>query len=124
MKNFVGVLLVGICIGAGSMGFLAYKFYKPSPIIQIKEVIKPVYTTLKEVQPNDTKGLYECYQSPIFIKRELKEDIYYIEASDGCKKTAVADKIEVGSSGNWKLYIGVGAVGTCVGGYLAYKILK
>ena len=124
MRKIFIAFIFGVVTGAGLLSFGFYKFYKPVPIIQIREVEKPVYTTIKEIQPADTVGLYDCYQSPIFIKRKLDGDIYRIEASDGCKKTTVADKIEVGSSGNWKLYIGIGTVGACAGGYLAYKIFK
>ena len=57
--------------------------------------------------------------SPIAIDRNLDGDIYHIRASDGYKETKVADRIEIGSRGNWKLYAVIGAVAFLAGGAVA-----
>lgn len=125
MKKIVISFIIGIIIGGASIGILAYKYYtnKPDKIV-IKEVEKPVVKYIKQISYNDNAGLYACYSSPIVIDRKLTGNIYRIRASDGCKQTEVSDKIEVGSSGNYKFYISAGIIGLVAGSYCTYKLIK
>lgn len=116
-------LCAGIIILAGVYiaGYVtACKITKPE--IKIVEVEKPVFKYIQKIDKEDCSKLWDAYQSPIAISRNLDGRKYTITATDTYKQTTVVDMIEIGSTGNWKVYAGVGIAGIITGGYTIFKL--
>lgn len=120
---FLGVMLVMLILGFGS-GYVTYYKLHPIQTIEItKDINLPVYRTIYVPKTQDEWDAWA--KTPIIIDRDLSEqNILTIHAHDGYKEARVTDKLNVGSTGNWKLSLGLGIGGIVAGGCLGYFIFR
>jgi hypothetical protein len=114
-----------------STGLLIGRYHYPKKEIRIIE--KKVYETQwkTEIKYIDNKPvfdqdnfnrLFNCYNSELKF-RELTADNYlFITVMDDCKEASA--KYQIGTVGNYKLYLTVGAVGLIAGGIITYKYFR
>lgn len=79
---------------------------------------KIIYRDYSKIPINDIISDLKCYDTAEFkldINKDIRTDKYRITGSL-CERSAYKDiEIECGSSGNWKLYAGIGVVGVASG---------
>ena len=121
--KIAGILLFGIlCAGLGAFGWS--KTHTPQVIekLVVKEIEKPVFTYIKQVDQNDIQALRDWYNSPLRLEHTVKGSDLFIRATDGTKQTDMT--LQISESTSYKVYFGVGAVCIAAGAYGMYKILK
>lgn len=117
----IGLFISGLLVGR-------YVFYK-TEIKVIKETVTKTeykYKYLKSEnkpvfdQENFNRLLY-CYDSPLLFEDHTEGNTLHVKAYDECKEATV--QYEIGSKGNYKIYLTVGVVGILTGIGL-YHFLK
>ena len=122
---FLVFLLFGFCCGI--IGFFIHKkFSKPVIIEREKTVTNTVYRDYEKIVREKCIENLICYDQSEFkldINPKIVPGEYRITASL-CGREAYRDvKIDCGSSGNWKLYLGIG-IGAATTGFACYKIYE
>ena len=105
MKTKSVIILSGILILiSGLGGILIGKNYYPKKeyVIVEKIVTKTVYKKIA-VSPEELKA---CYDSPIAIDGEFKEDVLKVTAQDDCKKASADFKIKARQTQNHIVQLG------------------
>jgi len=127
MKYIIGAVIAIIIFIAGVI--IGGKYYAKTEIVVKKEIVyetKWKYKELKkEASPifdqENFDRLLNCYDSPLRFGYNIQNNEILVKAWDDCKEGEV--KYEIGTSGNYKIYIAVGLVG--IGsGLLLYHFLK
>ena len=129
MKNILIAILVLLLFGfcCGIIGFFIHKkFSKPVIIEREKIVTNTVYRDYQKIVREKCIENLICYDQSEFkldINPKVIPGEYRITASL-CEREAYRDvKIDCGSSGNWKLYLGIG-IGAAATGFACYKIYE
>lgn len=122
MKKYIIIIWSVICFGGG--WFIHINTSKPQVItkLEVKEVEKPIYRTIKELKYEDNTGLWSAYNSPIIITHAETGDTMTVKASDGYKSTE--QKLQIGQSTNWKMYACVSGLAFVGGACLMLKALR
>lgn len=108
-------IAVFIAVVSFAWGFWTHgQIVEPQKIEIVKDAEPPVTRTI--YVPQTPSEWQKWADSPLVIDRTFDAGLYRIHASDGYKEATVTDRIEVGSSGNWKLYAGIGIVCLVAGG--------
>jgi hypothetical protein len=124
-KYIVGVIIAIILLISGIL-IGKYYFSKTDIKIVTKEVTKTEYkykflpTDLNDVEK--CKQAFDCSNSSINFKEKIVSNTLSVTAYDSCKEATA--QYQIGTKGNWKIYVGVGAVGIAAGSYLTYKYFK
>ena len=89
------------------------------------EIVKEGKIVYKYIKPNVTsyQELKDCYDSRISIDGEINKKVFRVRAYDACKESQKDFRLKVGSSGNWKFYVG-GALGVAAGIGITYGVVK
>ena len=97
--------------------------------IKVIEKTKIVNKIIK--QPVAIMEYIDAFDSPIKIdgwflekNNDWKDNWFHVEAKTEYKFAERDFKIKVGSSGNWKFYVGIGIIGAIAGAGIYYKIRK
>jgi len=127
IRTIIAVIII-LCIAFGSGIFVGIKFL-PSDKIEIGKQTEykteHKYANLKDPEYNQENfdALKACLNSPLNMKAEsYKDNIIRVTAEDACKSNRL--DVELESHGNWKIYVGFGAVGALLGGTIVYKLTK
>lgn len=130
MKKTIGIITMTILIIVISIGtgyWICWNDYNSAPLVieQEKIVYKTVYRDYNSLKPNECKDELQEYDlgKPTLDIKIIGQR--KIKATAGLYKRTWSReaKIKVGSSGNWKLYVGIGT-GILVGGGLIYGITR
>ena len=116
MKKIISGIIIAILLFLS--GFCTSKYFFPQIRIIEKKVYKTVY---KEIDKNDTESLFLCYKSPIMFRDTIDMNYLYITAFDDCKSNTA--RYQIGTKGNWKMYVGFG-VGGIIVGIVGYNFFK
>jgi len=119
-----------ICISAGGGYYLCWKDYNNKPLVIEQEkivyqVVNRPYTDLTFQDAVDELKKYDISEPTLEIipigKRKIKAT-----ASLYKRQWSREAKVQVGSSGNWKLYVGIGIGTVCTAGaiYGLSRIIK
>lgn len=122
MKTFVTFLTFFVVWG-GICSFLGYKYAKGNiePITITKYETqwkdKVVYRNYEDLPVEVIKQKLKCYdQEEFFLAFDPIKDNEYRITGNLCEREAYKDiKIEASTSGNWKLYAGIGVAGLATG---------
>jgi hypothetical protein len=121
LKNLVATILSAILIfGAG---FFTDRFTHKSEIKTIT-ITKTETKYVKSPDNADYDTLKMWAKSPIKNEITFKGDMLFVHSYDANKSTDTSAKIEVGSSDNFKYYIGIGVASALIGGYAVYRLVK
>jgi hypothetical protein len=127
MKNLKDIAIaIGIIIAIFLSGIFVGRFYFAKT--EIKVVERLIYKTIykEKIQPvfdqDNFNRLLACYNSELKFKDRTENNYLFVTALDDCKEATA--RYEIGQSGSWKIYAGVGLVGILAGGYLSYKYLR
>ena len=123
MRKFIFALICIIlwsftCLFGGYI--LGKKLTKPVTITKYETQWKDkiIYKDLSSMSEKEKDKELQCYYQSEFkldIKKHYQEEKYRITGSL-CERSAYKDiEIECGSSGDWKLYAGIGIVGIASG---------
>lgn len=121
LKNLVATILSAALIFCA--GFLTDRFTHKSEIKTIT-VTKTETKYVKSPDNADYDTLKMWAKSPIKNEITFKGDMLFVHSYDANKSTDTSAKIEVGSTDNWRIYIGIGAISALAGGYLSYRFMK
>lgn len=122
MKYLYGLIICILIPAFFALGYISRGVIHKDkdPVTIIKNVDKPVYKTV--YVPQGEAEWKKWAESPILIDRQLNGDIYSIYAHDGYKESRVADKIQVSSFGDWRIYVGVSAAVVLGAGFLSLSL--
>jgi len=111
-----------ICASLGAYGWHKTHDLQPVERIVIKEVEKPVFKYIKQVDTNDIQVLRDWYNSPLRLEHSVKGSNIFVRATDGIKQTDAVWQIS--ETPNYKVYVGVAVGAAILAAYGTYKILR
>jgi len=111
------LLIGGVFIGK-------YYFSKTDIKVVDRIVYKTEYKTkiVKEYTTENFDQLWGCYQSPITFADRTEQSYLYVTAKDDCKEATA--RYQIGTKGNYKIYLGIAGAAAITGGILSYKYLR
>lgn len=128
--NKIQLIIIGatiaIALFVGGIFIGKYKFSTHE--IKIEEKIE--YKTIWKEKPaqdlpftqENFDNLLFCATSDLHFKEKTENNYLYVTAYDACKENTA--RYEIGTKGNWKIYLGIAGVAAITGGILSYKYLR
>jgi hypothetical protein len=119
MKYIIGSVIAIILFISGVI--VGGKYYAKTEIKIVKETEYKTIYKYKDLKPinnpifdiDNFNRLLECYDSPLQFETHSVNRSVSVRAFDACKENMI--DIEIGSKGDYKVYIGIGAVGVLTG---------
>lgn len=116
--------------------FIGKKYFATHEIKVItKTVTETKYKTKIEYVKNHDTGnhqpvfdqdnfnrLLACYESPLKFQDRTENNYLFVTAFDDCKEATA--RYEIGTSGNYKIYLAFGTAGILAGGIITYTIMR
>jgi hypothetical protein len=124
--NQLKIILSLILLSGAFMAGYYFRGPDETRIISSTETIsKPVIRNYSAIPVNELTDRLKAYDTGVFkIDGTLHDNIFRVDASLSERTASREFTLSVGQRGGWKMYLAVGAVGACAGGYLLYKIIK
>lgn len=66
--------------------------------------------------------LLTCYESPLKFQDRTENNYLFVTAFDDCKEATA--RYEIGTAGNYKIYLAFGTAGILAGGIITYTIMR
>jgi hypothetical protein len=107
------VFLAGMKVGSIYFAKTEIKIVKETEyktVYKYKD-LKPINNPIFDI--DNFNRLLECYDSPLQFEARTVESVLSVRAFDACKENTI--QYEIGSKGNYKIYIGIGVVGVLTG---------
>jgi hypothetical protein len=122
------ISFVGNCV----TGYFTYLYFTRKPGLKIKIVektkiaYKTVYRDYNNLTQKDCIEELSKYdtEKPFLDGYIKNNNLFFAEAGLNGRQWSREFKLKIKQSGNWRYYLGFGAVGMAAGGFIIYKIIK
>jgi len=126
MTKIISSIVIAIVLFVGGIFIGKYYFSKTD----IKVVEKVEYKTIWKEKPaanlpftqENFDNLLYCATSDLHFKDRTEKNYLFVTAFDACKENTA--RYEIGTKGDWKVYVCLAGAGVVAGGVITYKLLK
>jgi len=132
MKTIYGIItgiILAIALLIGGIFIGKYKFSTHEIQVLEKKIYETKWKTkivYKDNKPEFTQENFDiavaCMESSIDFKDRTENNYLFITAFDDCKENTA--RYEIGTKGNWKVYLAIAGLGAAAGGATIWYLTK